>query len=71
MKCKYSLSSTILAPSRETEGWNASQKGQREQEKLYRANKQNKMLLHYPDCRSLRCSELTLKDKELIREERS
>jgi len=23
------------------------------------------------DCRSLRCSELTLKDKELIREERS
>lgn len=65
MKCKYSLSSVILAPSREPGGWNASQKGQQEQKKLYRANKQNKRLLTYPgaeaaapgDCRRLFCSE--------------
>ena len=64
MKCKYSLSSTILAPSRETEGWNASQKGQREQEKLYRANKQNKMLLHYPDAQG--CSSRRLQEPVLL-----
>lgn len=64
MKCKYSLSSTILAPSRETEGWNASQKGQQEQEKLYRANKQNKMLLHYPDVQG--CSSRGLQEPALL-----
>lgn len=65
MKCKYSLSSTILAPSREIEGWNAPRRVSKSRknyiEQINRIKGFSIILVQRAaasgDCRRLCCSE--------------